>query len=366
MVFNLLNSTDGNSACAIESGQSHLHLKKVFKSFEKGKPAVSGITIDIQKGEFLSLLGPSGCGKTTILRMIAGLEVPSSGIIEIDETVVAGTAWVPPEKRGIGLVFQDYALFPHMSVFKNIAFGLVKCSKGEIDKRVHKMLEIIGLPEVVNRFPHELSGGQQQRIALARALAPAPGLLLLDEPFSNLDADLRYELRTETKRIQAETGTTTILVTHDQEEAFSLSDRVGVLQDGRLEQLGTPYEIYHKPKNRFVADFVGRSDFVGGRIEGNSLISEVGTFSLPDNRTGTAKTVEMMIRPDDVVFTPDNKGTAVIKSAQFLGPEILYQIQLGDGKVIHSIRASSKKVPIGSKVVINIDPAHVVVFPAVP
>ncbi|MBT9132914.1 MAG: Spermidine/putrescine import ATP-binding protein PotA [Firmicutes bacterium] len=252
-----------------ETAASHVLLKGVSKAFGR-VTAISDLTLEIKKEEFFSLLGPSGCGKTTILRLIAGLEMPDKGTIAIGERIVAGPEWVQPEKRRIGLVFQDYALFPHMTVFKNISFGLTDCSKNELKKKVMELLKMVGLSDAAQRYPHELSGGQQQRVALARALAPSPQVMLLDEPFSNLDADLRMELRTETKRILKESGTTTILVTHDQEEAFSMSDRVGVLNNGRLEQVGMPEQIYHRPLTRFVAGFVGRADFVRGRIEGES------------------------------------------------------------------------------------------------
>jgi iron(III) transport system ATP-binding protein len=348
--------------CVKETAASYVLLKDISKTFGS-VTAIPELTLEIKKGEFFSLLGPSGCGKTTILRLIAGLEKPDKGNIAIGERVVAGSEWVQPEKRRIGLVFQDYALFPHMTVFKNIAFGLTGCSKNELKKKVIELLNVIGLSNMADRYPHELSGGQQQRVALARALAPSPQVMLLDEPFSNLDADLRMELRTETKRILKESGTTAILVTHDQEEAFSLSDRVGVLNNGRLEQVGTPDEIYHRPITRFVAGFVGRADFVRGRIEGNSVISGIGAFPLAGEIQHGFQDVDMMIRPDDVDFVIDPKGNASIIEAEFLGAEIIYKISLLDGKVIHSIKSSTKIFSVGSRVSISVDPSHITVFP---
>ncbi len=351
--------------CIKEIEASHVLLKDISKTFGS-VTAVAAMTLEIKKGEFFSLLGPSGCGKTTILRLIAGLERPDKGNIFIGERVVAGQEWVPPEKRKIGLVFQDYALFPHMTVFKNISFGLTGCSKNELKQKVMELLEMVGLSDAAQRYPHELSGGQQQRVALARALAPSPQVMLLDEPFSNLDADLRRSCAQETKRILKESGTTAILVTHDQEEAFSLSDRVGVLNNGRLEQVGTPEEIYHRPLTRFVAGFVGRADFVKGKIENGSVISGIGVFQLDRTFDGENKQefqeVDIMIRPDDVDFVIDPQENASIIEAEFLGAEIIYKIMLPDGHVIHSIRPSTRICSVGSRVSITVDPAHIIVF----
>lgn len=353
--------------CLKETGASHVVIRNVCRSFGSVS-AVSDLTVEIGRGEFFSLLGPSGCGKTTLLRLIAGLERTDSGAIAIGERVVAGEGeWVPPEKRGIGLVFQDYALFPHMRVFDNAAFGLTGCGKVELQAKVMELLDMAGLADMAQRYPHELSGGQQQRVALARALAPSPHVMLLDEPFSNLDADLRADTRMETRRILKEKGTTTILVTHDQEEAFSLSDRVGILNRGRLEQVGTPEEIYHMPLTRFTAGFVGRADFIEGVvIDGDSITSGIGTFRLngPELKGEIAghKDMDIMIRPDDVDFALSPEGDSSIMDMQFLGADIIYRILLPHGKVIHSIRPSTKVIPAGSRVRINVDPTHIVVF----
>lgn len=360
MVFRLHKKED---ACVIETESAFVLLRNISKIFNKKVKAVLDISLSVNQGEFFSLLGPSGCGKSTILRIIAGLETPDSGEIIIGNSIVAGSRWIPPEKRGVGLVFQDYALFPHMSIFDNIAFGLKGCGRKELKRRVNEMLEIVGLPDMAKRYPHELSGGQQQRVALARALAPFPKVILLDEPFSNLDADLRAELRTETKQILKEKGITTILVTHDQEEAFSLSDRIGVLNQGRLEQVGTPSEIYHKPVSRFVAGFVGKADFVKGKIRGGMLISDVGTFSCLEYASLEDKDVDIMIRPDDVDFALDEKGEAVIADAQFLGPEVIYRLDLPDGRAVHSVKPSTIVFAIESRVKIYVDPTHIIIFP---
>jgi iron(III) transport system ATP-binding protein len=350
-------------ACITETEAAYVSLKNLTKLFNGKVKAVYDLSMEVKKGEFFSLLGPSGCGKTTILRLIAGLERPDGGIITIGDSVAAGASWIHPEKRGVGIVFQDYALFPHMTVFKNIAFGLRGCTKIEVKKKVTGTLELVGLAGLADRYPHELSGGQQQRIALARALAPSPKVMLLDEPFSNLDADLRLELRTETRRILKEKGTTTLLVTHDQEEAFSLSDRVGVLNNGRLEQVGTPEETYHKPVTRFVANFVGRADFISGRIEGDSVISAIGIFKCGDAVPCDTMDVDLMIRPDDLDCIADPSGNATVVDAQFLGAEIIYRLRLHNGKTIHSIKPSTNIIGIGSKVRIRVDPAHIIVFP---
>lgn len=350
-----------------ETKTAMVELTNVSRFFGEVK-AVCDLSFAIQEGEFFSLLGPSGCGKTTTLRLIAGLERPNWGMVIINQKVVANEkVWVAPEKRGIGIVFQDYALFPHMTVYQNIAFGLNGLSREEIRKRVIHILEVVGLAGLGERYPHELSGGQCQRVALARSLAPSPKVILLDEPFSNLDADLREELRTETKRILKENGTTAILVTHDQEEAFSLSDRVGVLNQGKLEQIGTPAEIYHLPSSRFVADFVGKADFIAGVVDKGVIHSEICMFptscdKIIDKRI-VAGEVDLMIRPDDVDFILDSDGNATIIESRFLGGSIIYKLHLSNGIIIHSLKPSTKVIPPGTKVRISVDTAHVVVFP---
>ena len=251
------NSAKGN-------GDAFLAINGVTKSFGAVQ-VVRGADIAISKGEFVSFLGPSGCGKTTILRMVAGFETPTTGRIVIDGKDVTG---LRPNQRKIGMVFQSYALFPNLTVAGNIGFGLKVAGKGadEIAGRVAEMLQLIGLPELADRYPWQLSGGQQQRVALARALAPRPRVLLLDEPLSALDAKIRVSLREEIRAIQKELGITTIFVTHDQEEALSMSDRVMVMYQGRIEQIGAPFEVYNHPKTKFVANFVGTLSTLEGKI----------------------------------------------------------------------------------------------------
>ncbi len=348
----------------IEKPPGRVELQNVSRFFG-GVRAAAGLTFSIDEGEFFSLIGPSGCGKTTTLRLIAGLDRPDGGIITIGRKVMAGDSfWVPPESRGVGIVFQDYALFPHMTVYQNVAFGLKGLAREEVRARVEEILAVAGLKGLEKRYPHELSGGQCQRVALARSLAPRPGVILLDEPFSNLDAGLRDDLRDETKRILKETGATSILVTHDQEEAFCLSDRVGVLNNGSLEQVGTPAEIYHRPGSRFVADFVGKADFLAGVVDGGTVVTGVGVFPLDRKQLPAVKDVDLMIRPDDVDFTVDSGGNAVIVDARFLGASTLYRLQLPCGQAIHSLKASTETFSPGVTVQTSINTAHTVVFPS--
>ncbi|MGH7409156.1 MAG: ABC transporter ATP-binding protein, partial [Candidatus Methylomirabilales bacterium] len=264
---------------------SVIHLDHVTKRYRpEDLPAVDQLTLEVEHGEILALLGPSGCGKTTTLRLIAGFERADTGKIEIAGTLVADGPWgLAPELRGAGMVFQDYALFPHLTVEGNIGFGLASMEPKAKAERVQEVLALVGLERLATRFPHELSGGQQQRVALGRALAPRPAVLLLDEPLSNLDADMRAQVRQDLHVILRQTGSTTLFVTHDQEEAFMIGDRVGVLNGGHLEQLDRPEEIYHLPATRFVARFVGKADFLPGTVTEEGIVTEIGI--LP-NRPG--------------------------------------------------------------------------------
>lgn len=344
-------------------GKDFVVLNEIIKRYSD-ITAVDNLNITVGKGEFFSLLGPSGCGKTTTLRLIAGLDCLSGGSISIDGKLVSDpTFFIPPEKRSIGIVFQDYALFPHMTVFENVAFGLYGQNKAQITKRVFELLELTGLNGMDKKYPHELSGGQRQRVALARSLAPSPKVMLLDEPFSNLDAELRESLRNETKQILKESDTTVILVTHDQEEAFSLSDRVGVLNAGKLEHMGTPYEVYHNPASRFVADFVGKADFIPAYADGDYIVSGIGKFLNNKNYCLNASKVDLMIRPDDVYIEADTDGQAIIEDMRFLGSDVLYKLKLNDNVFIHSIGLSAHPVPKGTRVKVSINMPHTVFFP---
>jgi iron(III) transport system ATP-binding protein len=343
-----------------------LELRRVGKRFADDRPpAVDDLSLSLEAGRILALLGPSGCGKTTTLRLIAGFEVPDAGEIALGGRLVArtGDGGVPPEERSVGVVFQDYALFPHLNVEANVAFGVSRLPRAERRARVARMLELVGLEALASRYPHELSGGQQQRVATARALAPAPTLLLLDEPFSNLDADLRAQMRDEVQRLLRATGTTAIFVTHDQEEAFTIADEVGVLNQGRLEQLDAPETIYHHPATPFVAEFVGAADFLPGLVTPQGIVTEIGVFGNVEGREPGEK-VRVMIRPDDVTFVPDAAGEAILLQRYFRGSENLYCLGLPSGHRVHSSQPSSAAFATGSRVRPEANVLHVVTFPA--
>jgi len=340
-----------------------IRLERVSKRYGHGTViAVEEISFLVNRGEIVALLGPSGCGKTTTLRLIAGFEAPDTGSIEIGGRMVAREGiFLAPERRGVGMVFQDYALFPHLTVRENVAFGLRHWNGDLRRKRIGEALELVGLSDLAARYPHELSGGQQQRVALARALAPSPQVVLLDEPFSNLDADMRAQMRQEVQQILRQASTTVIFVTHDQEEAFMIADRVGVLNEGRLEQIDQPDVIYHTPATRFVARFVGSADFIPGLVTSEGVATELGTFTNQQGLTpGLA--VEVMIRPDDIDLTPDPPGEATVVTRHFRGSDNLYRVRLSSGRTIHSSQPSTKIVEPGAAVAIKADLTHVVCF----
>lgn len=293
-------------------------------------PALDSTTLRVRQGSLTALLGPSGCGKTTLLRLIAGFEQPDSGFILINRQSVADQQhMVPAEKRRVGMVFQEYALFQHLSVAQNIAFGL-KGSASEQETRVATMLDLVGLPGFAERMPHELSGGQQQRVALARALAPQPDILLLDEPFSNLDAALRTQVRTEVKSILRASGTTCVFVTHDQEEALSLADEVAVMLDGNILQVAAPHQLYHHPATRAVAEFVGESNFLNGIASGSMAECELGVVPLQNTADGP---VELLIRPEALKLSPgENGANAHITWCEFYGHDQRVGLVLGNGQ----------------------------------
>jgi iron(III) transport system ATP-binding protein len=340
------------------------HLTKRFGGDRP--PAVDGLTLMVESGQILALLGPSGCGKTTTLRLIAGFEMPDDGEVAIAGRVMADgqrRISVPPEERGVGIVFQDYALFPHLTVEENVGFGLHTLARDRRSERVLAVLDLVGLVEFAHRYPHELSGGQQQRVAVARALAPSPALILLDEPFSNLDADLRAQMRDEVEKVLRGTGTTAVFVTHDQEEAFTIADIVGVLNAGRLEQLAPPETIYHHPATPFVAEFVGAADFLPGIVTSEGIVTEIGVFGNVEGRELGEK-VRVMIRPDDVTFVPAAHGEAVILRRYFRGSENLYCLGLPSGHRVHSSQPSATAFATGMRVRPEAHVLHVVTFPA--
>jgi len=327
---------------------------------------VRGLSFILRPGTIACLLGPSGCGKTTVLRAIAGFEPVFAGEIRLrGELVSSVNTSVAPERRRIGMVFQDYALFPHLTVADNIAFGLRSGSKAERSARVHELLALTDLSEHAGRWPHELSGGQQQRVALARALAPRPDLVLLDEPFSNLDVDLRERLTVEVRDILHSQNATAIVVTHDQHEAFAIGDVVGVMHEGRIVQWDTPYNLYHEPSSRFVADFVGQGRFLPGQLlDHDRLATEAGEIS--GNRTfvwppGTE--VDVLLRPDDIVPDPEGPLQGLITHKAFKGAEILYTLKLETGTSLLTLFPSHLNHEVGEQVRVRINAEHLVAFP---
>ncbi len=339
-----------------------LELRGVSCVYGKDRPAITDISLAAQEGEILCLLGPSGCGKTTTLRAIAGFESVSAGEISLGGRLVSSPGFrVPAEERRVGMVFQEYALFPHLQVAENVAFGLQHLSRDAQQAQVRHMLELVGLPDLARRYPHELSGGQQQRVALARALAQQPVILLLDEPFSNLDPDMAGKMRQDLHDLLRHTKTTTILVTHDHDEAFAMADRIAVLNDGRLEQMDTPEAIYHTPSTPFVADFVGQADFLPGTIEDGRVTTEIGEFPVHTAYRG-GRNVVVMVRPDDVHIAPLVNATAYIQARLFHGSENLYTISLPSGRTVHSSEPSTTVYPVGTPVELQVIATHTVLF----
>lgn len=348
-------------------------------------PVVRDLSLTLAEGEIGCLLGASGCGKTTVLRLIAGFEIPQEGEIHLHGRRMASpTLTIPPERRQIGMVFQDYALFPHLSIADNIGFGLeqksVLAGRQQPDpprawgrqQRIDELLDLVGLAGTGHKFPHELSGGQQQRVALARALAPAPHLLLLDEPFSNLDIALRERLSIEVRDILKSAGTTAILVTHDQHEAFAVADRIGIMHAGRIEQWDTPYNLYHRPVTRHVADFVGQGVFLHGttgttgRIEtefgplDGTLATECDGGSCALLPPGTS--LDVLLRPDDIVHDDNATLQAEVTAKAFRGAEFIYTLRLPSGAQVLSLVPSHHNHAIGERIGIRLDADHVIAF----
>ena len=311
--------------------------------------AVRDVYLSVEPGEIVALLGPSGCGKTTTLRLIAGFERPDEGVITIAGQVVGGPdSFVPPDKRGVGMVFQDYALFPHLTVRGNIEFGIGKLARKEKQARVDELLELTGLGALADRYPHQLSGGQQQRVAMARALGPKPHVLLMDEPFSNLDTEMRLAMRIEVRDLLKSLGTTAILVTHDQQEAMTVADRMAVMLDGSIEQIDVPEIVYHYPATRAVASFVGQGTFVPATVAGAIAESDLGRFELEEQ--GAQDHVDLLIRPRDVTLEVDPDGVAVVTARTFHGAETTYVIQLPCGVQLQSNQPSYVSISPGARV----------------
>jgi iron(III) transport system ATP-binding protein len=342
-----------------------LELHNVRQAYDDS-PVLNGISFRVDRGMIACLLGASGCGKTTVLRCIAGFEAVAGGEIRVNGEVVSRHGYtLPPERRRMGMVFQDYALFPHLTVARNIAFGLHGTDAAAQAARVAELLEVVGLERVANQYPHELSGGQQQRVALARALAPRPQLLLLDEPFSNLDIEMRERLSLEVRDILKQQNTTAVLVTHDQHEAFSIADRIGIMAAGAIEQWDAPYKLYHEPATRFVADFIGRGTFLPGKVlSGNRVQLELGVFDAGAGQDWPeGAVVDVLLRPDDVLHDDSSPLQASVLHKAFRGAEFLYTLQLPGGGRVMSLVPSHHNHAIGEKIGIRLEIDHLVAFP---
>jgi iron(III) transport system ATP-binding protein len=333
-------------------------------------PTFERFDLSVAAGEICCLLGPSGCGKTTVLRCVAGFERLSAGTVAIDGALVSSPErHLAPEKRRVGMVFQDYALFPHLPVLDNVAFGIARAP--DATARARRWLATVGLAAAADRYPHELSGGQQQRVALARALAPEPRLVLLDEPFSNLDAELRESLASDVRALLKEQRTTAVFVTHDQHEAFALADRVAVMHEGRIRQVDTAWNLYHRPVDRFVAGFVGQGELVAGTVgDGDTLRLEIGTVPVPEpirlagstERVAPGTVLDVLLRPDDVIHDDASPVRATVVAKAFRGAEILYTLALPSGARVLSLVPSHHDHALGGPIGIRLELDHVVAF----
>lgn len=342
----------------VSTAPDAVDIRALGKSFG-ATVALDGVDLQIADGEVLALLGPSGCGKTTLLRLVCGFEQPDSGHIVLGGRVVADDdTWVAPEHRRVGMVFQEHALFPHLDVAANVGFGVPKAGRAE---RVAEVLDLVNLTGLEKRMPSQLSGGQQQRVALARALAPRPALILMDEPWSSIDAAMREEVRDETIRLLRLAGASVLLVTHDREEAFSLSDRVALMMDGRIIQVAPPEDLYTSPADRWAAQFVGPGNLLPGVVDGGHVGTPMGQFPLASPAVHGCP-VEALIRPEMIVLRPTPDGPAQVVAREFRGHDVLYRVRLADGTVVCAQRPSTESVAIGERVVVEPHRAPVSVF----
>jgi iron(III) transport system ATP-binding protein len=331
-----------------------LELASVSKSYG-AVTAAHEVSLSAEPGELVTLIGPSGCGKSTTLRLVAGLERPDAGTIRIAGDEVAGRrCWVPPERRRVGLVFQDHALFPHLTVARNVAFGIDRLDRSAQRRRVGEVLDLVRLAHLAERYPHELSGGEQQRVALARALAPRPAVVLLDEPFSSLDETLRAQVRAETVSALRETGTTAMLVTHDQTEALSLGDRVVVMRDGLVEQADTPQRVFEAPATRFVASFMGDADFLPAHVDNALLTCEIGVVSTVPGWADHHVEVDVVLRPHEVALAPDDASGARVVAVEYHGAFVLHTVRLPSGRTLRSWQSHSVRYPVGTPVAVSV------------
>jgi len=344
-----------------------LQLQKINKIFGSAK-VVDDVSLTLRKGQIGCLLGPSGSGKTTLLRLVAGFETADSGKMILHGQTVSGNGnFVPPEKRRIGMVFQDYALFPHLTVKGNVGFGLRDQPRQVKEEKVESLLEKVGLAQFEANYPHELSGGQQQRVALARALAMEPEIILLDEPFSNLDVTLRENLSREVRRIIKEQGITALLVTHNQQEAFAMADEIGVVMNGQMLQWGTAHDLYHQPSTMDVAAFIGEGAMVDGFVvEGVGVRTSLGMIKNPMIKgTGEGDAVNVLIRPEDIVHDDTSECMVTIVQKEYRGPNILFTLKIVNGENILSLVPSHHNHNIGEKLGIRIEMEDLVYFPKV-
>ena len=344
---------------------SKLDVEKLDAGYEDLQ-VLNQISFSLRPGEIGCVLGPSGCGKTTVLRAVAGFEPAWRGRILIDDIVVSSRKFnLPPEKRNIGMVFQDFALFPHLRVEDNVRFGLKGLNRREQQTRIQEMLAIVGMPAYAQAYPHQLSGGQQQRIALARALAPRPQILLLDEPFSNMDVELREQLAREVRSILKQENNTAMLVTHDQNEAFAMADQICVMNEGRILQQGSGYDLYHKPTNRFVADFIGQGVIIPATVENPTTVkTDLGVIqgnSRIEAETGAM--VDILIRPDDVIHDDESEDSAIVVEKAFRGADFLYFLRMDSGIEVMCLAPSHHNHKINERIGIRLNVDHLVIFP---
>lgn len=357
-----------------------LQLKNITKTYPGGTGSkftlgqsttvLDNVSLTLNHGELLGLLGPSGCGKTTLLRIIAGFESISEGSVAIAGKVVCTNCEsLAAEKRHTGMVFQDYALFPHLTVAENLAFGLKRQNKDarqglfsrqqhQVKQRVAEVLQLVGLTGLEQRYPHQLSGGQQQRISLARALAPEPALILLDEPLSNLDVQVRHRLRAEIRAILKAAGTSAVFVTHDREEALAISDKIAVMRQGKIEQVGTPEEVYLNPSTRFVAEFVTQANFLPATKQGQVWVTEIGNLTVSPSTTDAAVQAskgDLVLRPEDITLVADPLSPIVVRERQFLGREYYYGVETASGKMIYARMGLAQAIAVGTKVSLSLN-----------
>jgi iron(III) transport system ATP-binding protein len=354
-----------------------LQLENITKTYPGGTGSkftvgqsttvLDNVSLTLNHGELLGLLGPSGCGKTTLLRIVAGFESISQGSVVIAGKVVCTNCEsLAAEKRHTGMVFQDYALFPHLTVAENLAFGLKRQNKDarqglfsrqqpQVKQRVAEVLQLVGLTGLEQRYPHQLSGGQQQRISLARALAPEPALILLDEPLSNLDVQVRHRLRAEIRAILKAAGTSAIFVTHDREEALAISDKIAVMRLGKIEQVGTPEEVYLNPATRFVAEFVTQANFLPTTKQGEVWVTEIGNLTVSPSTTEVAVKGDLVLRPEDITLVADPLSPIVVRERQFLGREYYYGVETASGKMIYARMGLAQAIAVGTKVSLSLN-----------